>query len=522
MSRRHRLLTLMTLSGVLLGVPTYTPAQAATSTATASEAMELDEAQYALAPGLSLETRRYLLYLYARVNKPKIAEELARRILAESPGDKQTLLVLASMYIERNQPEKALIIGRELEKYYPGDDQALYFLGAGYYQAGQYQKANEVLRDLKIEQFKGKLYPYQTDLASAALQAGDWHRAALAYQELLRHHNLSDELRLKAREVLEGIYYKHLPQIELEGTQVFLDAGRIYRLNLEYSQALTDSHRLTVRWHRDDLYFKTSDVTPGFLSQWANRMDGELRLDTDFSRKWHTAVWLGGSDSGVLGGGSVTRTLGEQRDVTLLAYAQERSTDGLFAEMLDTRQNRLSLLGTWLMQRDWLAYWQIDGRELTIDHESLGTGYGVNFNLEKILFHGRPEFRVGYRAQYMEFFAEDNLDASMAEGIRTVPGFTDAERLDLLNGLVREESHRHGAYWLWRDQLSGVFFYEFGSGVDYAVDLSSWEYNAHARASYYPRKSIELRTGVEYSSSADTADQGSDEWRIIAALKYYF
>jgi len=92
----------------------------------------------AWAKELGLEERRYILYLYGRLNRPKVAERLAVDILTDDPSNKAALLVLASMYVEQQNPEKALVIGRRLVKYYPKDDQALYFLGASHWLAGQF------------------------------------------------------------------------------------------------------------------------------------------------------------------------------------------------------------------------------------------------------------------------------------------------------------------------------------------------------------------------------------------------
>jgi hypothetical protein len=52
----------------------------------------------AWAKDLGLEERRYILYLYGRLNRPKVAERLAVDILADDPSNKAALLVLASMY----------------------------------------------------------------------------------------------------------------------------------------------------------------------------------------------------------------------------------------------------------------------------------------------------------------------------------------------------------------------------------------------------------------------------------------
>lgn len=81
------------------------------------------------------------MYLYARLQKPKIATILADRILSETPSDKQTLLVLASMHNEQRNVDRALYYGRKLMEYFPGDQQARYYMGAAFYLAGEFEKA---------------------------------------------------------------------------------------------------------------------------------------------------------------------------------------------------------------------------------------------------------------------------------------------------------------------------------------------------------------------------------------------
>jgi hypothetical protein len=51
-----------------------------------------------IASTLNKEHRDYLLYLFARLNRPEYAEALANVVLKNNPKDKNSLLVMASMY----------------------------------------------------------------------------------------------------------------------------------------------------------------------------------------------------------------------------------------------------------------------------------------------------------------------------------------------------------------------------------------------------------------------------------------
>jgi hypothetical protein len=329
---------------------------------------------------------------------------------------------------------------------------------------------------------------------------------------------LNDELRLKARAVLERIYYEHLPQSEWRGQQVRFDSGEIYRNELDYSRALTDSQRIAFEFRRDDLELKDR---PGLRGQWGRRQEGVVRIETTFSRRWDTAIWGGASEAGALGGASVRRRLGEQRDLTLSLHANERAVEGLLVELLDGRQHRLTLAGNYLMERDWLFYFQVNGRELVLDGKTLAHSLGANWNLEKILFQPIPDWRVGYRGQWIRTDRARGANPGLVDDVAS-PGASLADRMALLQGMTRPEFHRHGIYTMWRDQLSGVVHYFGTVGVDYALDQESFEYNGGAGISVFPRKSIELRTEVGYTSSAATSEADSEQWQLSVALKYYF
>ncbi len=466
---------------------------------------------------LDLETRRYLLYLYARVNKPRVAESLARRILSESPADRQTLLVLASLYIELKETEKALVTAKRLAHYYPKDDQAIYFLAAAHYQAGHFDQANAILRDLKSSQFKKRHYPYQTDLASAATGGEDWHRAMLAYQDLLRNHNLIQPLRLEARKVLEGIYRKHLPQLAADFESVIVESGTINRYSGDYKQHVTDSAVVGFFARVDDLSLKSAGQ---FRESSQVRHEAGIRIELRQSRRWSSVFSLGGADAGPLLGASISRSLGEQRSVTLEGYWNERATDGLLAEAIDSRHHRLSLKANYLFSRSWLAYGETLFRKIVIDGDSVATGWGANANVEYLIFHDKPELRVGYHAQWA---ASTSARAKLGLIDTAVdPSITIDERRLILSSLFLRQNNRQGTYFDLRHELSGALLWHTQGGIDYVFEQASIEWYATTGLSFFPRKSIELKSGIGYSTSANTTDFASDQWIVSGGLKWYF
>lgn len=470
-----------------------------------------------LSNNLSLEHRRYLVYLYARLNKPKIAAVLADRILTETPNDKQTLLVLASMHIEQKDVDRALYYGRKLVRVFPDDEQARYYLSAAHYLAGQFAHARDVLNGLKSEQYRGRLFPYQSDLASATFRAADWHRAMIAYQELLRRHNLTDEVRMGARQVLEGIYRLHLPQVSADSTAYLLAPGSYYRTKLDYRQHTTDRNKLFFRWDREDTQIMER---PLLRQRSTDRNDVSVGLETMFSQAWTTSLSVGGSESGLIGNAVAVRTFGEQQTLTFEFMGNAPASDGLLFQSLDGRENRLKLSADYRLGRKWKVSAELFGRHSLLGGERLGLGYGGTWNVERTLIRNRPDFRIGYRGIWTRF-SSDNQNGNLVAP-SAVPGLGEIGRLTLLQSLLLPKFHRQGLYFTWHGQLSEKLLYHLTAGADYALDRSSIEQNAATGFTFYPTRSIELKSEVAFASSASTADQASTLWQINVAFKYWF
>ncbi len=476
-----------------------------------------DERVLKWARSLGAEERRYLLYLYGRLNRPKVAERLAKDLLQDDPGNKNALLVLASMYVEQQEPEKAMAIADQLVSFYPDDDQALYFQGASRWLAGQYQEANRIFRELKIEQFPRKKYPYTTDLASSALLAGDWYRAMLAYQELLRHHDLGDELRDQVRIVLDDIYRTYLPQVAARHTINFLDFGHIARTTADYERQLTDSKRIFLEYRRDDLRL---DATGAFRSVESDRNQLSLRLASVHSGRWEHELWVGAYDEGITYGGRLIRNFTPQREIALVFHANERATDSLLYELLDGRQNRLGVEVQYQFEDEWFLSLEPSFRQSVLDDEVIGNGYLVNWSVEKLLFAQAPEVRVGYRGILMKFY-EDIDQFGFVDPI-LAPTASAADRVEAAKNVVSPLIHRHGLYTAVTDNLADAWRYRVQVGVDYIDEQSAFGYGGQAEVSFWPRKSIELTTGGGYSSNASTSDSASGLFQLYFGFRYYF
>ncbi len=478
-----------------------------------------DDEVIARAPSLGIEERRQLVYLYARLAKPKVATAIADLILAENPRDRQTLLVLASMHVEARDAAAVLRVARRFLEYYPGDHQGLYFLGAGYYLASNYADANRVLRDLKREQFSGRRYPYETDLAASAYAAGDWHRAMLSYQELLRHHRLGDELRDEVRRVLDGLYREHLPRLEASASSTRLEQARLWRYHAGNAQHLSDRHWLGVAFDRDAVEL---DAVPGLRAATADRAEASARLTTTYDRRWRTDVEVGAGREGVLASARVTVTLAKERNVSAEIAWNERAVDSLALEALDGRQARATLAVAWLVESDLVFSARLGTRDLRLASRRLGRGSGADFNLDHTLWRQGPHVVIGYRSAVARFTPVDPgaLDAAAADPIAD-PAADAPSRRALLAGLVNRRIHRHGLGLQVDDTLADAWRYRLNLGSDYDFELGSLGWNAGLALVFLPRKSIELTVEAGYTSSAGASNAGSAASLLNLYLRLY-
>ncbi len=508
------------LAGLILAVAGWSNGELRAADIPADFAFLPDEQVLERAAGLSLEDRRYLVYLYARLNKPHVAQSLATGILAENPSDRQTLLVLASMSVEQQDPQETLRIARLFLRFYPGDHQGRYFLGAGHYLAKQYAQANAVLRDLKQEQFSSRKYPYETDLAASAYAAGDWYRAMLSYQELLRNHELGDELRDEVRRVLDSLYREHRSRVDLTASTVQLERSRIWRYGAAEASHVSDQHWLALSYTRDDI---TLEEAPSLRATRSPRAEAAATLTTVHDRRWTSDKWIGASGDGVLGGIRLRYLFARERMVSFEVSANARATDSLALEFLDGRENRTSLGVFWRIEADLVLGARTYFRQVYVADERLGQGAGVELNLDQTFTrqgHG-PQIIVGYRGAFAEFSAEDNLNPALVEPIiDPIADFNS--RVGLASALVSTRLNRHGFGFIVTDNLRQAWVYRLSGGSDYDFELSSLSWNAALALTFFPRKSIELTGEFGYTSSASASNAGSSATIANLFLRSYY
>lgn len=459
----------------------------------------------ARAPTLSIEEQRYFVYLYARLNKPKVAETIAGHILKANPSDRQTLLVLASMYVEQKDPKAVLRTAQTFLKFYPADHQGLYFLGAGHYLAKEYAIANDVLRSLKQAQFDGRLYPYETDLAASAFAAGDWHRAMLSYQELLRHHKLGDQLRDEVRRTLDDLYRTHLPRLDLTAATVRLERAEAWRYGASHGMHVSDRHWIDIRYGRDDVDI---EAAPGLQATRADRQEISVNLSTVYDRRTRTDVWAGAFGDGGLGGARATITFARQREAFLEISLNARSTDSLTLEAIDGRQHSIGLGLNWLVEADLNLAARAQVREVRIEGMRLGRGSSLDLNFDYTIWRQGPRITVGYRGSIGQFSPDAGFDPARTGALADPAGGLLAQQA-IASNLVSSRINRQGVSLTITDNLADAWIYRLAAGADYDFALSSAGWNGSLSLTFLPRKSIEITTEAGYTSSATASNAGS-------------
>ena len=464
---------------------------------------------------IALEDLRALLHLYSRLDKEKMVEATAAKILARYPHDKETLLALASFYLERKDAPRALKYAQALAKFYSADNQARLQLALAYRLDGQPRMAKEVLADLKEKKFQGKPFPYEAELASAALASGDWPQAMRSYQEALENPTLRPAERREARAQLDQLSRVHSPQLFLRGTSTHFKSGFIFRSGVDWSQSLAVRHRLTLALDRDDLKLNAADI---LRAQWATRFDASVGLESDFAR-WRTKVYAGIGEEGPIYGGYLARLLGPDKELILAFHGNQRATDSLLLETLHGREDEVSLLWHTSFYPDISANVKVRGRRVLIDGETLGYGYGIDLNVERAMLDRLPELHIGYRG-LVTGFSQESQNIALVNPV-AAPGTPDSFRHVLLNNLITP-INLHGVFLSWQQAINPEWSWHALAGCDYSFTRSAFGESLEAGVTYSPSRRMEFIFNAGYSTSASTSDQDTERLELSLAFRWRF
>lgn len=471
----------------------------------------------ALRENLPIEHQQYLLYLYAKTGRADMAEHLARRVLADNPSHRDSLLAMTAMYIDKKQTDQALAYASTMYRHYPTDQEAAYYYGMANYLAGNYQEASHILQQLRLTQFTDRPFPYNVDLGQAALKAGNWERAIGAYRDLLDNNYVDDELRREVRNVLDQLYRRHLSLVETRGNAFILDRGRFYQAIVEGRHQL--NRRTKIFAHAEHNQIKV-EQTLVLRRRWNDA--NEIWAGMEYEVRPHMTLsgWAGGYNEGPQGGLKLMHRYAEKGDISVEAFGNEKARDSLLLQSLDGRQHRLTVAGSYYLTPRFLVFGQLGGRQVHLDGAEIGRAINASWNAEFFIRREGPIFRVGYRGLASSFGQEIDNTAVLLPAV--LPGTPVAAQTPLLNQFVLNRIHREGVYVDWLSRLYGPVFIHGLVGADYAFEQNAPEYYGRLGFRVYPRRSLELLAELGYISSVATADGASGQWEINVALRYWF
>lgn len=471
----------------------------------------------ALKESLPVDHQRYLTYLYARVGRADMAEHMARRVLAADPAHRDTLLAMTAMYIDKKQADQALAYATTMYRLYPADREAVYYYGMANFLTGNYAESTRILQQLRITQFENRPFPYNVDLAQAALRAGNWEQAIVAYRELLDDNPVNDDLRREVRSVLDQLYRRHLSLVEAKANGFLLDSGKFWQFQLTGRHQVTRRTQFFLHAEHDQIKIEQS---PLLRRRWNDA--NEIWAGAEYELKPHMflAGWAGGYNEGAQGGGRLRHRFGEKGDVALEGFASEKARDSLLLQSLDGRQNRLTLSASYYLTPRLLVFGQLAGRQLHIAGEEIGRAINASWNAEWFVQREGPIFRLGYRGLASSFGRRTESIGVLGPAV--LPGVAPGTQRQLLEQFVLNRIHREGLYADWLGRIYGPVFLHLRGGADYAFEQDSPEFYGRIGLQVYPRRSLELSTELGYISSVATADNASGQWEINIALRYWF
>jgi hypothetical protein len=471
----------------------------------------------ALKESLPIEHQRYLTYLYARIGRTDMAEHMARRVLADDPAHRDTLLAMTVMHTDRKQADQALAYASTMYRLYPADREAVYYYGMANFLAGNYQESTRILQELRMTQYVNRPFPYNVDLAQSALRAGNWERAISAYRELLDNNPVNDDLRREVRAVLDQLYRRHLNLVEAKANGYLLDSGKFWQFQLTGRHQINRRTQVFLHAEHDQIKVEQTGV---LRRRWNDANEIWAGIEHELKPHMYLSGWAGGANEGAQGGARYRHRFGEKGEVSVETFINEKARDSLLLQSLDGRQHRLSLNASYYLTPRLLIFGQLGGRQVRVAGDEIGRAINGSWNAEWFIQRDGPVFRLGYRGLATSFGRRIETTGILAPAI--IPGTPAAAQRPLLEQFVLNRIHREGVYADWLGRLYGPVFLHLRSGFDYAFEQGSPEYYGRVGLQVYPRRSLELSTEVGYVSSVATADSASGQWEINIALRYWF
>jgi hypothetical protein len=447
------------------------------------------------------------------------AAEAAYQVILDQPGydaedrvDARTRL--ADMNRDRLllQGERALIAGKisraetiavQLELERPVHPDAKAFRAAVLNKQRRYSEAKAILESMLAD----AKHPFEAnvELADTYANTGNWAGAAAQYAVAENDPRNAPTERFDAARMGREMLGRYRPTVTTNYEAESGGEGNVWRAATEASTGdLGGGNIFMVRGNWDQIYLKGERA---IARQEADRFQAELAYRRLIANGFFGEASVGGSDNDVVYGAKFGRYEGPGMAWEISYRGNDRATDSLALEALNGRQNVVSMyLGTHFSKRFFLDS-HLFFRQVTIDGQTLGQGWGFDMNIGYTFVEEtsrRPELAISYFNEISRFSGR----SLGTEFERRYARKGSTERLS--EGLIDRAINRHGVIITLSKQLTHrVNAYVYG-GVSYEFENAELEGRAGAGIEAYLSPNASLTIGLDYTTSGNAGNRGSD------------
>ncbi|MEM9445555.1 MAG: hypothetical protein AAGA18_09400 [Verrucomicrobiota bacterium] len=484
-------------------------------------------------PTLDQVSQREITYLYAKLNKTRLANHLGEEILRKHPLDRDTLIVLVSMYQANQDGPMTEKYARKLLEIEKEDPEGLYYLGFAMLLQRHYAEAEKIYLKMQAKYKNPADFPHKADLARASHRAGSWQNAISVYRKMLLDPSVQGELRHDARIALEELYVRHLPHLRARAEYFSLTQGKILREEVTYKQHVTLNHRMSIDIRRDDIW---QDGDTLVQTRDEGRTQALAGVEIRHHPQFFSTYKLGGGESATGSNNQHSRLIASfelrhlleperEKYVYLGFHYNDRATDSINLELLDGRQNQIALGTLYQINRDTVARAELNLRQLTLgdgfEEKLYGESVGFEWAIDRSIFNEPVQVILTYSGEYMAL-ARSTSDFTLVD-----PIFKDnadlSLRQDVLDGLVDSEIHRHQFTTTMISDITNQWSFEVSSNVGYSLPADENPfYGFRSATTYYFTKSISLRLEAGYSSDASSSNAGAESQDVALELNAFF
>lgn len=368
----------------------------------------------------------------------------------------------------------------------------------------RYQEALTILEGIKGDPTAAA--EPNSDLAEAYMNTRQWSEAAEEFTAVEDDQRQDDQSRFEAARLGREMRARYRPTVTSVYEAQRGEEGTLWSNSTEASSGtFGDGNNIVfVRsdWDQVDLggqrVLKRSE---------AERWQAEVAYRRIVSHGFFGEVSVGGSDEDVVYGAKIGKYEAPGLGWEFSYRGNDRAVDSLQLEALNGRQNTLALyLGTHFSRRFYMDA-RFYFRQIKVDGHDLGQGWGLDMNVGYTLLEetrSRPELAVSYFNE-ISYFNTKSLPDSFSDRVAR-KGFIG----DLSRELIDERINRHGIIITLSKQLNHrVNAYIYG-GVSYEFETGEAEGRAGAGIEAYLNKNTSLNIGIDYTTSGNAGNRGSD------------